>query len=107
MVEQRRTLTEGLAATAPAAPVQVPADTQARAVEFLEGAASSAGPRAMRAAAVNAAGANLNTRIHPDLSTALKRASLQRKLEGVEPNTLRDMVEAAVRPWLRDHGYLP
>ena len=105
MVEQRRTLTEGLTSVTQPPPI-APA-TQARAVEFLEGAASSAGPRAMRAAAVNAAGANLNTRIHPDLSTALKRASLQRKLEGVEPNSLRDIVEAAVRPWLRDHGYLP
>jgi hypothetical protein len=76
-------------------------------VAFLESGASSTGMRAMRSAAINASGVTLNTRIHPDMAMALKRASFQRKLSGVEPNSLRDILEEALRPWLRQHGYLP
>ncbi len=74
---------------------------------ILHGGASSTGMRAMRTAAVNASGVTLNTRVHPDLSLALKQACLQRKLNGIKPNTLRDIVEEAITPWLREHGYLP
>lgn len=48
----------------------------------------------------------VSTRIRSDLARALKRASLQRQLEGVEPNTLQDILEEAVEPWLRNHGHL-
>lgn len=48
----------------------------------------------------------INTRIRDDLARGLKRASLERKLEGVKPNTLQDILEEAVEPWLRTHGYL-
>ena len=41
-----------------------------------------------------------------DFAAALKRASLERQLEGVEPNTLQDILEQAVEPWLRNNGYL-
>lgn len=48
----------------------------------------------------------ISTRIRDDLAKALKRASLERQLEGVEPSTLQDMLEQAIEPWLREHGYL-
>jgi hypothetical protein len=46
------------------------------------------------------------TRIRTDFANALKRASLQRQLEGQEPNTLQDILEEALEPWLRTNGYL-
>ena len=48
----------------------------------------------------------LSTRIRGDYSTALKRASLERQLAGVLPNTLTDILEEAIEPWLRANGYL-
>ncbi|WP_169973989.1 hypothetical protein [Tautonia rosea] len=48
----------------------------------------------------------LSTRIRADFAAALKRASLERQLEGIEPNTLQDILEQAIEPWLRDNGYL-
>ena len=47
-----------------------------------------------------------STRMREDFATALKRASLERQLAKVEPNTLQDMLEQAVEPWLRSNGYL-
>ncbi|MFA8020493.1 hypothetical protein ACEN2Q_22360 [Bremerella cremea] len=40
------------------------------------------------------------------MAESLKRASLQRQLEKVEPNTLTEILEEAVEPWLKKHGYL-
>lgn len=48
----------------------------------------------------------LSTRMRADFAAALKRASLERQLAGVEPNTLQDILEQAVEPWLRTNGYL-
>lgn len=48
----------------------------------------------------------LTTRIRSDFAAALKRASLQRQLDGVSPHTLQDILEEALEPWLRSHGYL-
>jgi len=48
----------------------------------------------------------ISTRIRVDFASALKRASLERQLEGVEPNTLQDILEEAIEPWLRNHNYL-
>ncbi len=48
----------------------------------------------------------LTTRVRADFATALKRASLERQLNGVLPNTLQDILEEALGPWLRTHGYL-
>lgn len=49
----------------------------------------------------------LGARIRGDLFHALKRASFDRQLQGVEPNTLQEMIEEALIPWLKKHGYLP
>lgn len=49
----------------------------------------------------------LSTRIREDFAKALKRASLERQLAGVEPSTLQDILEEALEPWLKQHGFLP
>lgn len=48
----------------------------------------------------------LTTRVRADFAEALKRASLQRQLDGTTPNTLQDILEEALEPWLRKNGYL-
>ena len=48
----------------------------------------------------------LTTRVRTDFATALKRASLERQLSGTVPNTLQDILEEALEPWLRSNGYL-
>ena len=49
----------------------------------------------------------LTTRIRADLATALKRASLERQLASVEPNSVQEILESALEPWLHEKGYLP
>ncbi len=49
----------------------------------------------------------ISTRIRSDFAAALKRASLERQLEGREPHTLQDFLEQALEPWLKSNGYLP
>lgn len=46
------------------------------------------------------------TRVRSDVAHALKRASLERQLQGVEPNTVQDILELALEPWLKTNGYL-
>ena len=48
----------------------------------------------------------LSTKIRADYAAALKKASLQRQIDGVEPHTLQDILEAAIEPWLKQHGYI-
>jgi hypothetical protein len=48
----------------------------------------------------------LTSRIRADLATALKRASLERQLNGVEPSAVQEILEEALEPWLRTHGYV-
>jgi hypothetical protein len=50
--------------------------------------------------------APLTTRIRGDYVRALKRASLERQLGNIEPNTLQDILEEAIGPWLQENGYL-
>jgi hypothetical protein len=50
--------------------------------------------------------APLTTRIRADFATALKRASLERQLSGTTPNTLQEILEEALEPWLKAHGYV-
>ncbi len=49
----------------------------------------------------------LTARIPTEKFQALKRASFERQLQGVEPSSMQDIVEEAITPWLRKHGYLP
>lgn len=48
----------------------------------------------------------LSTRVRADLATALKRASLERQLNNVEPHTLQDILEIALEDWLKANNYL-
>jgi hypothetical protein len=48
----------------------------------------------------------LTTRIRTDMAVALKRASLERQLAGEYPNELQEILEEALEPWLKKHGYL-
>lgn len=64
-------------------------------------------PRETEAPAAKAIGrAPLTTRIRGDFAIALKRASLERQLNGIKPNTLQDILEEALEPWLRKNGYV-
>ena len=48
----------------------------------------------------------LTTRLRPELAIALKRASLERELAREAVHTMQDILEQALEPWLKDHGYL-
>ena len=48
----------------------------------------------------------VTVRLRPEIASALKRASLQRQLNGVETFTQQDIVEEALSPWLRAEGLL-
>ena len=54
----------------------------------------------------NSSSTPVSTRLRADLVAALKRASLERQLQGTEPSTLRAILEDAVEPWLRNQGYI-
>jgi hypothetical protein len=95
MVE-RRPLTDGLKAPTPSVDAQ-------RERQFIEGAKSTANPPA---AASPSSRVPISTRIRSEYADALKRASLERQLNKVEPNTLQDILEQAIEPWLRDNGYI-
>ena len=46
------------------------------------------------------------TRLRADLAQAVKRASLERQLHGIEPIQVQEILESALEPWLRANGYL-
>ena len=103
----RRSLIEGLKPPAPVATPSVEKD-------FVYGTSGKPPPEntsqpstsVAPPATAQAARAPISTRIRADFAQALKRASLQRQLSGTEPNTLQDMLEEAIEPWLKSHGYL-
>lgn len=45
-------------------------------------------------------------RLRPEIAGALKRASLERQLNGEEVFTQQELVESALEPWLIEEGYL-
>ncbi len=104
---ERRPLVEGL--KSPAAPVDTGKEkdfvygskTAEKSGKPIDQATIEKPPSAMPPARVP-----LSTRMRGDFAEALKTASLQRQLKKVEPNTLTDILEEAVEPWLRKHGYL-
>lgn len=48
----------------------------------------------------------VTVRLRPEIAAALKRASLERQLQGEEVFTQQDLVELALEPWLKRDGYL-
>jgi hypothetical protein len=103
---ERRTLIEG---------IKRPTVDPQREQEFIYGgkpANSAESPVAPAAASTATTAAPitkapLSTRIRADYAAALKRASLQRQIDGIEPSTINDMLEQALEPWLKGNGYLP
>jgi len=95
----RRPLTEGLKP-----PSQVPAIDPKLEREFVHGIKATTTPAP--AAQSPFARVPISTRIRSEYADALKRASLERQLNKVEPNTLQDILEQAIEPWLRDNGYI-
>src|SRR5262249_19649384 len=49
---------------------------------------------------------SVGARIRTDLAAALKRASLNRQLNGIEPHSLQDIFEEAIELWLHRNGLL-
>jgi hypothetical protein len=103
----RRPLVEGLKASAP------PVDPK-KENEFVLRQKAEAKPELSARPATNEkppaaippARVPLSTRMRSDFAEALKTVSLERQLKKLQPNTLTDILEEAVEPWLRDHGYL-
>lgn len=63
--------------------------------------------RSKRSKPVNPVGrVPVTLRFVPEIAGALKRASLERELDGLEPFTQQDIAESALEPWLREQGYL-
>ena len=104
----RRSLIEGLKPTAPAVNAGVEKD-------FVYGSTAKPASDAVGQSSAPVASptttqvvrAPISTRIRADFAQALKRASLERQLSGTEPNTLQDILEEAIEPWLKSHSYLP
>lgn len=45
----------------------------------------------------------LTIKLDPQVASDLKRLSLQRQLDGIEPRTMQDMAEEAIIAWLAKH----
>jgi hypothetical protein len=97
---ERRPLTDGIHPTRHPTPS---ADSQ-REREFVRGVKAGATTTSANAETVRRV--PISTRIRSEFAVALKRASLERQLKGVEPNTLQDILEQAIEPWLKDNGYI-
>ncbi len=98
---ERRSLVEGLKTPEP------PLDP-VKAQEFIYGKSSRPPqPAAAPASTSTVPGTAFSTRFRTDYVRALKRASLDRQLKGQEPNSIRDILEQALEPWLKSNGYIP
>ncbi len=109
-VKERRSLIEGLN---PAIPVDRTLEEQfvfahkPRATSLVEPQTPAVAKTEGKGQAANAVPRTpLTIRIRTDYATLLKRASLERQLSGTLPNTLQDILEEALEPWLRSNGYL-
>ncbi len=71
--------------------------------------AASPTTKSMKSASANlttAGNGAINARIDPRITTALLRASVERRIEGTAPSTQRDIIAEALTNWLRENGYL-
>ena len=99
---ERRPLTDGLNPTRTANP-NVNSKLER---EFVQGSRVSEKMTAIPMAPSPFSRVPISTRIRQEFAAALKRASLERQLNGVEPNTLQDILEQAIEPWLKSNGYI-
>jgi len=98
MAEQRRSLTEGIQ--------ELP--TVDRNVEkaFVRGDAPAKTQNGTTTTTTAVKRVHFSTRIRDDYFKALKRASLERQIDGIEPSTIVEILEQALGPWLESNGYL-
>ena len=67
---------------------------------------ATASPAPSSAAPIAVAGNGaINARIDPQITTALLRASVERRIQGVAPSTQRDIIAEALSAWLKKNGY--
>jgi hypothetical protein len=45
----------------------------------------------------------VGARVRTELAAALKRASLERQLQGIQPNSVQDILEESIELWLLKH----
>jgi hypothetical protein len=48
----------------------------------------------------------VGARVRTDLAEKTKRASLERQLLGIQPNSMQEILEESLELWLLKHGYL-
>jgi len=98
----RRSLTEGLKPP-PHSPVVDPVLER----QFVRGGASAVTNAPTPSTSANPIRrVSFSTRMRSEYSEALKRASLERQLNKIEPNSVQDILEEALEPWLRNNGYI-
>jgi hypothetical protein len=102
---ERRPLTEGLKSSTTDSSKEKEFVYAGKAPASSEAPAVTA-PPSVQTAKATPTRVPISTRMRTDFATALKRASLQRQLNGMEPSALQDILEQAVEPWLRSNGYL-
>jgi hypothetical protein len=100
-MSERRSLVEGLKSTSPSVDLK-------KEQEFVyQGKARGGETPDLASLSVNLARTPLSTRIRSDYFAGLKRASLERQLQGQGTSTLIEILEEAIEPWLKSNGYLP
>ena len=102
-MSDRRSLIDGLKQTASAVDPKLEKDFVFRAHKPSAGKGTA--QPALASAPTVVSRSPISTRIRADFAAALKRASLERQLKGIEPYTLQDILEEAIEPWLRGNGY--
>lgn len=83
---------------------QLPMTRPARKEEFIQPAQPQSPSPAQPVNAANLG--SVNARVDPVITTAMMRASLERRIQGVTPSTHREIVAEALSDWLKRHGYL-
>jgi hypothetical protein len=99
---ERRSLTDGLNPTRPSTSSVNPQLER----EFVQGSKAPDKTITVPATPSPFSRVPISTRIRQEFAAALKRASLERQLNGVVPNTLQDILEQAIEPWLKSNGYI-
>ena len=96
---ERRHLSDGIHPPRPS-----PTIDPLREREFVHGIKANAGTTPAPSQRVKRV--PISTRIRADFATALKRASLERQLNGIETHSVQDILEQAIEPWLKSNGYI-
>jgi hypothetical protein len=48
----------------------------------------------------------MGARVRTTIAETVKRASLERQLQGIQPNSIQEILEDSLELWLLKHGYL-